>query len=241
MKGDTGLAAVGNWAGATLLAGLLVTLLGAWQLERRNAELAAAAVETAARDVADGVAECIRLYQYGLRGVRGAVVTAGENGITRELFRQYSMTRDVDNEFPGARGFGFIRRVAEVDEARFVSMARDDGMPDFAVRQLYPHSDERFVIQYIEPVERNLPAVGLDIASEANRREAAVAAIRSGQTRLTGPITLVQATGRPQQSFLILMPVYRGGVTPATVEAREAAAFGWSYAALLTEDVLASL
>ncbi|PKO82209.1 MAG: two-component system sensor histidine kinase/response regulator [Betaproteobacteria bacterium HGW-Betaproteobacteria-13] len=241
MKGDSGLGEVSKWAGATLLAGLLVTFLGAWQLERWNTELAETAVAAEARDTANAVVERIRLYQYGLRGVRGAIVTAGENGISRELFRQYSKTRDPDLEFPGARGFGFTRRVAAEDEARFVALARDDGMPDFAVRQLSAHAGERFVIQYVEPVERNLPALGLDIASETNRRAAAIAAIRSGQARLTGPITLVQATGRPQQSFLILLPIYRNGLTPDTVEAREAAAFGWSYAPLLMEEVLAAL
>lgn len=36
--------------------------------------------------------------------------------------------------------------------------------------QLIAMSDERYVIQYIEPVSRNAAAVGLDIASESNRR-----------------------------------------------------------------------
>ncbi|AWI74856.1 two-component system sensor histidine kinase/response regulator [Parazoarcus communis] len=241
MKGDSGLAKVNKWAGAALVAGLVVTLLGAWQLKRWNTDLAATAVATEARDTADAVVERIRLYEYGLHGARGAIVTAGEHGISRRQFRLYSTTRDVDREFPGARGFGFIRRVPVGDEVRFVEQARADDMPGFAVRQLNPHAGERFLIQYIEPLEHNRPALGLDIASETNRREAAIAAIRSGQTRLTGPITLVQATGQPQQSFLILLPVYRGGAAPDTVEAREEEAFGWSYAPLLMEEVLAGL
>ncbi|NVK74681.1 MAG: PAS domain S-box protein, partial [Oceanospirillaceae bacterium] len=59
--------------------------------------------------------------------------------------------------------------------------------------------------------------------------------------RLTGPITLVQATGKPQQSFLILMPIYRGGSTPSTLEERVEKGFGWSYAPLIMEEVLSGL
>ncbi|MDX5373477.1 MAG: PAS domain S-box protein [Pseudomonadaceae bacterium] len=191
--------------------------------------------------MADAVEKRIELYQYGLRGVRGAVLASGERGISRERFLNYSKTRDIDSEFPGARGFGFIRRVAAEDEARFLARARADGMPDFQLRQLSPHGGDRFVIQYIEPMWRNAAALGLDLASEGNRRSAALAALHSGEVHITGPITLVQATGNPLQSFLILMPIYRGAVTPDSVEERMAKGFGWSFAPLITEDVLRGL
>jgi PAS domain S-box-containing protein len=230
-----------RWALVGLLAGLLMSVLAAWQVDRNNHERIQVAVDQAAQQTLNDVLERIRLYQYGLRGARGAVQTAGEDGINRELFLRYSRTRDTDVEFPGARGFGFIRRVAADDVEAFVRRARADGWPDFRVRELSANTGTRFLIQYIEPVERNLQAVGLDIASERNRREAAQAAVRTGTVQLTGPITLVQATGNPQQSFLILIPVYRGGVTPATEEERERLAFGWSYAPLLMKEVLADL
>lgn len=190
--------------------------------------------------IIEQVKDRLELYQYGLRGMRGAVLAAGDR-LSRDGIVQYNATRDIDVEFPGARGFGFIRRVRPEDESLFADQAAADGWPDFKVRQLAPHDGERFVIQYIEPVGRNEEAVGLDIASERNRRMAALSAIRSGEVRLTGPITLVQATGNPLQSFLILMPVYRGAGTPESIAEREERAFGWSYAPLLTEEVLQDL
>jgi len=225
----------------TLLVGALLTALAAELLHRANRAQAREALETAAVRTADLVVERFRLYQYGLRGVRGAILTSGEQGISRELFRRYSNTRDIEREFPGARGFGFIRRVPRAQEQAFIEQARADGKADFAIRQLAPHDGERFVIQYIEPLAGNLPAVGLDIASETNRREAALASMRSGEARLTGPITLVQATGKPLQSFLILMPIYRDALTPDSPAERERQTFGWSYAPLLTEEVLRGL
>jgi PAS domain S-box-containing protein len=231
-----------NWRVAiTLAVGLGATVLGSWTLDRVNERQAQEEVVAATEEAAALVLTRLKLYQYGLRGARGAVVTAGEYGISRELFNRYQRTRDLASEFPGARALGFIRRVPERDETEFLKSARADGAADFSIRQLTAHSGERYVIQYVEPVEGNEAAIGLDIASETARREAAQSSIESGMTQITGPITLVQAVGKPQQSFLLLMPIFRNGVTPATPAEREAAAFGWSYAVLQTEQVLKGL
>ncbi|HVK98867.1 MAG TPA: CHASE domain-containing protein, partial [Dongiaceae bacterium] len=228
------------WTAGALVCCLLVAAVTAWQVDHYNRQVADGEVEEAAEDAANAVISRLNLYQYGLRGSRGAVLTAGEN-ISRELFRRYSQSRDLNREFPGARGFGFIRRVSVKSEARFLASARADDWPEFNIHQLSPHEGERFVIQYIEPIESNIQAIGLDIASETNRREAAWAAMRTGEVHLTGPITLVQATGLPFQSFLILMPIYRDVAVPTTVAAREKAAVGWTYAPLVMKDVLGGL
>lgn len=238
IKKNYAIVAANKWTISSLLTGLMISIAAAiWVAHYNHRETGQAVIEAAER-TADQVVSRLKLYQYGLRGARGSIQTMAEGAITRENFDRYSQTRNVDEEFPGARGFGFIRRVARQDEAEFIALARADGWPDFSIRELSPHDGERYVIQYINPVERNLAAVGLDIASEQNRRQAALSAMRSGEVRLTGPITLVQAVGNPLQSFLILMPIYPGGVIPGTAEAREAQAFGWSYAPLLIEDVL---
>ena len=226
---------------ATLACGLVATGLITYNLNTHNQQAIVDAVTETAQRIQGDILKRIELYQYGLRGARGAILTAGEQQVTRKQFTQYSNTRDTDREFPGARGFGFIRRVPAAEEARFVAQARADGWPDFSVQQLTPHDGERYIIQYIEPITRNAKAVGLDIASEVNRRTAADAAIDSGEARLSGPITLVQTTGKPLQSFLLLMPIYRTGLTPATETERRAQAFGWSYAPLLMEEVLAGI
>ena len=231
-----------NWGVAiTLVVGLGTSILAGWILERINEQQAQEAITAATEDAAELVLMRLNLYQYGLRGARGAVLTAGEYDISREVFRRYHRTRDLAFEFPGASAFGFIRRVSERDENEFLKHAQADGAANFSIHQFSAHSGERYVIQYVEPAEGNQAAVGLDIASEISRREAAQSSIQSGAARITGPITLIQAMGKPQQSFLVLMPIFRGGVTPLTAAEREAAAFGWSYVVLQTEEVLKGL
>lgn len=229
------------WFLITLLFCVCVSGLATLQIDRNSHLAIQKTVDQEILNMADDVVARINLYEYGLRGARGAVLTAGETTISRELFRRYSQTWDIDKDFPGARGFGFIRRVTPEQETEFLTKARLDGSPDFTIRQLSPYSGDRYVIQYIEPVERNAAAIGLDTASEEHRREAAEASMRSGATTITGPITLAQATGKPSQSFLVFMPIYRNGIIPNTASEREKQLVGWSYAPLLMTEVLAKL
>ncbi|WP_423358232.1 PAS domain S-box protein [Pseudomonas citronellolis] len=241
MKTTPGNLRFNRWSWAVLALGVLCSALGAALVQRGNEQQARAAVAQEANRLADTVLARIELYQYGLRGARGAVLTAGEAHISREVFHRYAQTRDVAREFPGARGFGFVRRVPAGALDDFLRNARAEGRPDFAVHEVKPNPGERYVIQYIEPEQPNLAAIGLDVASEPRRQQAAQAALRTGLPRLSAPITLVQASGATQQSFLMLLPIYRGGVTPASIEQREAQAIGLGYAPLLMREVLDDL
>ncbi|AEG01372.1 PAS domain S-box protein [Methylomonas methanica] len=179
-------------------------------------------------------------YEYGLRGARGTFIVTDIDGMTRERFQTYIASRDPEREFPGAHGFGFIRRVAPEQEAAFVAAVKADGREDFRIKELAPHDGDKLVIQYIEPETANAQAIGLDIASEQRRREAAMAAIRDGVVKLTKPITLVQAMGKVKQGFLFLLPVYRGqGSVPPTEELRRQFGVGLVYTPLVIDEVLA--
>lgn len=221
-----------------LAAGLLITAALCWWGSQRNQQSTHEAMVASVQRAVEVIQSRLQRYEYGLRGARGAVLTGGEHTITRQQFKRYSDSRNLTDEFPGALGFGFIRRVPQTEEAAFLNAARRDGMPDFSIRQLSPHEGERYVIQYIEPVEQNRIAVGLDIASEPNRKVAAENSMRSGEPKLTAPITLVQSTGMPNQSFLFLMPIYHTGKTPEAEAARISSMYGWSYAALNMLNVL---
>jgi CHASE1-domain containing sensor protein len=225
---------------AVLMFGLLASGFAAIMLDDHNRLRTRKAVTAATDSTITQIRNRMDLYQYGLRGVRGLLI-GQQYGLSRDEFRRYSLTRDIDTEFPGARGFGVILRVPRDREDDFLQQARADGKPDFTIRELAPHNGERFVIKYVEPIERNAAAVGLDIASESNRREAALAAVRTGKAQITGPITLVQASGNPLQSFLLVLPCYDGGTTPDTEAARRAQAIGWSYAPLLMREVFLGL
>ncbi|MFA6505468.1 MAG: PAS domain S-box protein, partial [Treponemataceae bacterium] len=206
-----------------------------------NARIIQERLDSLAADVSGHVKERIGTYEFGLRGARGLVIGSSSKGLTHELFFRYSQSRDLEREFPGSRGFGYIVRVPEVDERSFVARVRADDRPGFSVTQIAPHSGERFVILYSEPEDRNKEAIGLDIASEQNRRDAALAAMASGEVALTGPITLVQASGKAMSGFLMLLPVYSEGSKPRTQTERTAKTIGWTYTPIVIDEVLSTL
>jgi len=222
-----------------ILGGLLSLLLG-WYYEQHNTRLLEQNLIGLAERESSDIVQQFQLVQYGLRGARGAVLTAGRSGISREIFHRYSQSRDLPREFPGVLGFGFIRRVEVAQTAKFIEQARLDGAADFRIRSLGSYEGEHYVIQYIEPEQPNRAAVGLDIASNVERREAAIIALRSGEATLTAPIALVQADGQKRQGFLLLLPIYEGGTVPADAGTREQQGFGWSYAPLLISRSLAA-
>jgi PAS domain S-box-containing protein len=191
-----------------------------------------------ARRTAEQLARRMHTYELGLLGTRGAVLAAGLD-LRWSAFHVYAASRTLAREFPGSRGLGFIRRVPEQAEGAFVESVRRDGRPDFKIKQLTPTHGDRFVILYIEPEATNEPAIGLDIASEPNRRQAAQSALRDGATRLTRPIKLVQALGSEAWGFLLLLPIYEPGLPTSTPEERERAAAGFAYMPMIIDAVLA--
>ncbi|HAS6211660.1 CHASE domain-containing protein [Vibrio parahaemolyticus] len=224
-----------------LVAGALLTTLVALLLNFQNREDDKANIKQLATQAESFIQERFSLYEYGLRGARGAIVTAGPEFITRKQFENYIGSRDIPREFPGALGFGFIRKVAVKDEQRFIQKARQEGILDFSIRTLHPHDKDRFVIEYIYPIAPNKQAIGLDIGSETNRRKAALASARENRAYLTEPITLVQADQKARRGVLILLPIFPSGLNLETPQEREDNVVGWSYAPLIIDDVLAGL
>jgi PAS domain S-box-containing protein len=221
-----------------LLLGLLLTAFLTQRHARRNREVSEEAFRNVTDEATARLVTRLATYEYGLRGIRGIVAFTQHPHLTSQHFRAYARSRDIDHEFPGARGMGIIQRVPTRRVELFLDAARAD-VADFRIRQLGPHPGELFVIQYVEPLERNREAVGLDIASERYRREAALDSMQSGQARLTAPITILQALGKQRRSFLLMLPIFLPGRPLDLPDQRESACIGWSYAPLVMDEVLA--
>ena len=221
---------------------LIGSLMAVYQSHRIDAEQATekrARFEELTHQVVADLSKRLQNYEYGLRGARGAVIVGGPQSITRQKFQRYMQSRELEREFPGSLGFGFIRRVPPQQEAAFVKSARADDSPNFRIHQITPHGGEKLVIQYIEPEANNQAAIGLDIASESNRLQAAQAAMETGKPILTNPITLVQASGLKQKGFLLMLPTYQAGAPLETPQERLNAAWGLAYTPLMIDDIMA--
>ncbi|MBI1337312.1 MAG: EAL domain-containing protein [Phycisphaera sp.] len=183
------------------------------------------------------VTELMNVYEAGLRGCRGLFVAS--KTVERDEFHSYFNSRRHALEFPGSLGIGYIQYLKRSDLKKFITDTAVDGCPGYRV---YPdtQTDDLYPIKFIEPVENNLNAVGYDIGSNPDRREAADLARDTGSFTTTRMIRLVQD---PQQrpAVLILLPFYRGTQSPETVEDRRKNLVGWVFMPLIIDDVMRPL
>ena len=161
---------------------------------------------------------------------------AASDQVTRASFTAMVNDRDLDKEFHGSLGIGFVRYCPREKLDDFLARTRADGAPDFEVRPLGDGSD-LFVIEYIVPEEINRAAIGYNMATETHRREAALRAMRTGKAALSAPITLLQKQ-EGGKSFIMFYPVYENGKSQATEEDRMQHIIGWTYMPLVASQIL---
>lgn len=223
------------------MASCAITLLGVYEYGRSLDKSRADQFEAFVDKSSFHIRERVLAYERGLRGTRSAMVAVGPAKMRLDQFRLFSQTRDPQREFPGSRGFGYVQRVPSSQQQAFLKEVEQLGRSDFQIRQFAKHDGDRFIIKYIEPEAPNRAAIGLDIASESNRRDAVLRAIRSGEAAISAPITLVQADGKVGQAFLLLLAVYPDYPIPTDANSREQVALGATYTPLVIDEVLATI
>ncbi|MBT9505864.1 PAS domain S-box protein [Rhodoferax sp.] len=223
-------------AGAVFLIGLSLSAgIGVW-VQRQNQALAQSEFDSIAARISREVARRFGVTVYGLKGIRS--MYSVDDRVVRREFRDAIAARDLLQDFPGVRGFGFIQHVMRKDLEAFVASERADDAPQFAIRQLEDKThDDLFVIKLIEPAAHNIGAQGLDVGSEPRRRAAAQLAVDTGQPAITAAITLVQ-DNRRTPGVLLFVPVYAIGTHPSTPAERRAALVGLLYAPIVIAELL---
>lgn len=165
-----------------------------------------------------------------LKSVR-ALFFANER-LSREDWKKYFRTFNLFESHPGLIDVGYTLRVPRsAKEAHVASVKRQDSADYF----LHPEGDreEYFPLIYLEDLVAGDPGpVGWDVFSDADRRPAMERARDTGQASSTGKILVGVARRSREYGFIVYLPIYRGGVTPSTMEARRAALQGFVFASL---------
>jgi diguanylate cyclase (GGDEF)-like protein/PAS domain S-box-containing protein len=190
-------------------------------------------------DAAGMVRARLAVYSDALLG--GAGLLAASDQVTSDEWRVFVESLDLTGRYPGINGMGVIFPVpaAELEEFEAVRGAE---LPGFGVHAVpgFTGGNLHYVVTYLEPLEPNRKALGLDMASEPNRRTAAELARDTGEAQVTGRIVLV-TDEQSRAGFLLFVPVYRPASPLTTVEERRAAFAGWVYAPFVTEEFLAGV
>lgn len=153
--------------------------------------------------------------ENGIRGTRGMVLATGKlSDLRPEQFRNYAISRNIDEEFGGTRGLGLVVRVPAGTEQQALAKLRRDGWKISRFWGFSQHVGDKFIVLTLEPYEINASAIGLDLASEPRRANAVERTVRRAEAQLSAPISLVQNEGPTQTGFLVLSPIYDGPAPP---------------------------
>jgi len=176
-------------------------------------------------------------YNYALLGGKAFIRSRPE--LTDPDWESYVQTIDIQNNFPGIIGLGWISSVSQSQLPDFLLTHR---LRDGSALNVHPQSNvpPYDIVTFVEPWERNRAALGLNIAFEKNRLEAANLARDTGQPAITRPVELVQDMEH-SPGFLMMHPVYRTGSPLNTVAARREALRGWVYAPFIASRLLRDL
>ncbi len=180
--------------------------------------------ETVAAGVANDVQSRIRAYGdvlYALRGLFDA-----SDKVTRDDFHQFAQALSLGERYPGVTAISFASRVPHARKLEFERAVRAEtsplvkGLPKFAIK---PPGErpEYAALTYIEPMEKNVGAWGLDLNADPLRRSVVDRARDTGQMASSSGVTLLRDGNSSVSSTLLRLALYRGGGVPGSVEERQ--------------------
>jgi len=177
----------------------LVLTLSIWQYARYQIELRTQArFDTAANQVAELIEERLQKYELALWGGVGAMRTH-DNNLDYFGWQKFAANLEIEHRYPGINGIGVIHQVSQYELAGYLEEQRL-ARPGYDIHPAHG-GDIYQPISYIEPVEINMEAVGLDMVHEINRHTSLNQARDTDTAQITGPIILVQDKTR-QPGFL---------------------------------------
>ena len=167
-----------------------------------------------------------------------------ENGNVRSLQQFGQFSASLMLRHPEVQALEWIPRIPYQEMDRYVDRANKAGYEDFKIVERSPEGlipvlerAEYFPVYYVHPLQGNEAAVGFDLASNPARLEALVEARDSGEAVMTQRITLVQEKAS-QAGVLVFLPMYEGGIVPASLEGRRLKLTGFALIVVRVGDLL---
>ncbi|HLT26214.1 MAG TPA: CHASE domain-containing protein [Zeimonas sp.] len=183
-----------------------------------------------------------RLVAYDLVVRAGASLFAATQAPTREQWRSFVAAFNLAETYPGLQAIAFATFVPPEAVSALEEHVQAEGLDRFRVWPTGPRVESSAIL-YIEPMNAaNARALGFDMLSNPERRQAMHASRDSGETTLSRAVGLVQdAGGERRAGVLMYRAVYATGTVPESVVARRASLQGWVYAPFRPADLMRSI
>lgn len=224
-----------HWA--VVGASLVLTIVASWITAKNADQRQRSEFEQEAEQAVGLVLERMEKYEGGLWAGVSVVHSFRSRGteMQRGDWANFARSIDLVGRYPGINGIGVILHVpaGELDAYNEKWQAQYPEIEGFSSKPQV-QSRDHFPITFIEPLEANKKALGLDMAFETERHNGAMRTMRTGMAQVTGPIVLVQDAGKTP-GFLFFAPFYRDGEKTRTLEDLE----GMVYAPFVVKQLMA--
>ncbi|MET3233693.1 UNVERIFIED_ORG: diguanylate cyclase (GGDEF)-like protein [Burkholderia sp. 1263] len=194
------------------------------------------------RDVEQRIDTRIRLYSDVLVTMQ-ALFSAGDD-VSRSEFRDFVNGLNLPERYPGFQTLNYAPYIRGADVEQFIATQRSDPVlqkagVDFAIRP--PGARPAyFVLSYVEPLEPNVPSLGIDLGVPSRRLAALERSRDTGQPVSSGRLILAEGNN-PHIGIALRLPVYRKGMPHDAVDARRRAYIGSVGAGIRVKDLMAGL
>lgn len=206
--------------------GMALTVVAGITVANREKGQARAEFAAHVNDTLDAVQQRLDAYIYTLYGARG--LFAANNDVTRDAFRRYVAETGLGEHHPGVHSFAFIRYVGGRDKDAFERRVRGSvgAHVDYSITPAGERPDY-FPIEYIEPEASYRYLLGVDRGALPDTQQTLLRARDTGLPAASGRVASSAENREAKRFFLIVLPIYRNGSTPASVAERRAALIGF--------------
>jgi len=212
------------WAPRRLSVGLTLTIvtlllaLGILQVARWNTERITTAFERDASSASLALSAQLREPLHALQALRGVYIASDE--VTRTELRLASEAWLASGSL---QAMGWLERTRRADIPALEARTRAEGLTNYTVfdrkdapdgSSIAQNDDEVMALRYIEPIERNAAALGVNSRSIPAARRAIDAALRSGQPVATAGFRLTQQPADQNQvGVVVYQAIYQAGAS----------------------------
>lgn len=219
---------------------LLITALSTYYVATTAKAKDMLRFDNAVRDTREDIQNRLDTYINLLRATSG--LFAASEQVSQDEFRAFVNRLKLPQRYPGVQGIGFSALVMPQEKDALIAQMQKQGIKNFTIRPDFKRS-EYYPIIYLEPSDRrNQAAIGFDMFTESERRNAMERARDNGAAAASGKVTLIQETDKHKQAgFLIYIPVYRNGGIPNTVAERRAELIGFAYSPFRAGDLMVGI
>ena len=164
-----------------------------------------------------------------------------EDHVSRDQFRIFTLP--LLRRYPYIQAFNFHHYLLDSEREAYERAMARDYRPDFRIssnnglKAVAAVKDRYYIVDYLEPLLGNEPALGLDVSGNAPVMGALDRAVESGAAASTSLLQLVQ-TKNNDHGFLVILPIYRAWTDVADVAARRNGLIGDTAAVLRAGELV---